>query len=127
MWLSGFLFKIILSNTLAYNLDITNTIVFTTPQRLEGRRNSYFGYATALYTSNKNASAVFIGAPRANISDLQSVLEPGTVYVCLLDKMCKEWIVDKSTNNVQQNRNNSWIGAVVLTEKNRINSNILVG
>ncbi|XP_046822776.1 integrin alpha-8-like isoform X2 [Vespa crabro] len=126
MWLCGILFKIFLSNTLAYNLDITNAIVFTTPQSLEGRRNSYFGYATALYTSSKNVSAVLIGVPRANISDLQSVLEPGTVYVCLLDKMCKEWIVDNSKDKVYQNRNNSWIGGVVLTENNRINSNILV-
>ncbi|XP_047355719.1 integrin alpha-8-like isoform X2 [Vespa velutina] len=126
MWLCGFLFKIFLSNTLAYNLDITNAIVFNTPQSLEGRRNSYFGYATALYTSSKNVSAVLIGVPRANISDLQSVLEPGTVYVCLLDKMCKEWIVDNSKDKVHQNRNNSWIGGVVLTENNKINSNILV-
>ncbi|XP_035732540.1 integrin alpha-8-like isoform X2 [Vespa mandarinia] len=126
MWLCGFLFKIFLSNTLAYNLDITNAIVFTTPQSLEGRRNSYFGYATALYTSSKNVSAVLIGVPRANISDLQSVLEPGTVYVCLLDKMCKEWIIDNSEDKIYQNRNNSWIGGVVLTENNRINSNILV-
>ncbi|KAL2744661.1 integrin alpha-8-like isoform X1 [Vespula maculifrons] len=126
MWLCGFVLKIFLSNTLAYNLDITNAIVFTTPQNLEGRRNSYFGYATALYTSSKNVSAVLIGAPRANISKIQSVLEPGTIYMCLLNNVCKEWIVDKSKDEIHQNRNNSWIGAVVLSENNRINSKILV-
>ncbi|XP_014607797.1 PREDICTED: integrin alpha-8-like [Polistes canadensis] len=126
MLLCGFLFKIFLSNTLAYNLDITNVIKFVIPQKLKDTRSSYFGYSTALYNNGKNVSGVLIGAPRANTSDLPSILEPGTVYMCLFNNVCKEWVVDKSENEFYENRNNSWIGAVVMTGNNGINSKVLV-
>ncbi|KAK2575747.1 hypothetical protein KPH14_003637 [Odynerus spinipes] len=133
MWLFGLALKLFLSNTLAYNLDITNAIIFALPQRLPNGRNSYFGYATALYTSSTNVSAVLIGAPRANTSYHRSVLEPGTVYVCLLNNECKEWNLDKSENEhynpdnpyIRQIRNNSWTGAVIVTQ-NRPDPRIMV-
>ncbi|XP_015183768.1 PREDICTED: integrin alpha-PS4-like isoform X2 [Polistes dominula] len=125
--LCGFLLKIFLTNTLAYNLDITNANVFVIPQKLQDRqRNSYFGYSTTLYNNGQNISGVLIGAPRANSSYLQSVLEPGTVYMCLLNNVCKEWVVDKSKNTINTNRNNSWTGAIVMTENNGIHSKVLV-
>ncbi|KAI4497467.1 hypothetical protein M0802_007478 [Mischocyttarus mexicanus] len=126
MWLCGFFFTIFLSNTLAYNLNIINATVFTIPPKSKGSRSSYFGYSTALYNIGKDVSGVLIGAPRANTSNLQFILEPGTTYMCLLNNVCKEWIVDKSKDTTTENRNNSWIGAVVMTENNGINSKVLV-
>lgn len=135
IWFCVLVFKLS-TITLAYNLDTDNAIVFNIPQKLQSRQNSYFGYATALYTRGKNDSVVLIGAPRANASYSQSVLEPGTVYSCSIQKhRCEEWIIDESANGrckdsatnyyFNQIRNNSWFGAVIETE-NKTDSSILV-
>ncbi|XP_034041892.1 integrin alpha-V isoform X2 [Thalassophryne amazonica] len=57
----------------AFNLDVDKPSVFSGPQR------SYFGFSVDFF---KLESAVLIGAPRANLSSSDSVVERGAVYSC---------------------------------------------
>ncbi|XP_017793585.1 PREDICTED: integrin alpha-8-like [Habropoda laboriosa] len=131
IWFSGFIFVILKYSTLAYNLDVDNAKVFSVPIILNNQRGSYFGYSVALYTSGEN-SILLVGAPRANTSAVQGVIEPGTVYQCPVNDTCKEWIIDKTGNgwykqysDIYQIKDNAWIGATIALE-NKTNPRIVI-
>ncbi|XP_015431891.1 PREDICTED: integrin alpha-5-like, partial [Dufourea novaeangliae] len=106
-----------------YNLDVHSVQIrnaFSTPYSKQ--RGSYFGYSIAFYV-NGNDSILLVGAPRANVSTLQGVIEPGTVYQCPLNNACKEWHIDETGNGQhkhiyreKQSKDNAWIGATIAVE-----------
>lgn len=118
-------------NVLAYNLDVDNVKVFNVPATINYQRGSYFGYSVALYTNGED-SVILVGAPRANTSSLQGVIEPGTVYQCPINDTCKEWCIDKTRNGwhkrhptINQIKDRAWIGATIAME-NKTNPRIVV-
>ncbi|XP_017761213.1 PREDICTED: integrin alpha-5-like [Eufriesea mexicana] len=127
-----FVLIILKYDVLAYNLDVDNAKVFNVPKVLNSQRGSYFGFSVALYTDEVD-SILLVGAPRANTSLIQNVIEPGTVYQCRINKRCKEWIIDKSGNGnkheqcstINQIKDNAWIGATIAIE-NKTNPRIVV-
>ena len=75
---------------------------------------------------------LLVGAPRANTSIVENVIEPGTVFQCPINKTCKEWIIDRRRNDkykqypmINQIKDNAWIGATIAVE-NKINTKIVV-
>ncbi|OAD54548.1 Integrin alpha-5 [Eufriesea mexicana] len=131
IWFSSFVLIILKYDVLAYNLDVDNAKVFNVPKVLNSQRGSYFGFSVALYTDEVD-SILLVGAPRANTSLIQNVIEPGTVYQCRINKRCKEWIIDKSGNGnkheqcstINQIKDNAWIGATIAIE-NKTNPRIV--
>uniref|UniRef100_A0A0C9RXW8 ITGA8_5 protein n=1 Tax=Fopius arisanus TaxID=64838 RepID=A0A0C9RXW8_9HYME len=106
----------------AFNLDKKNSIVFSDPNAGYYRKGSYFGYAVAIYESNSDP-LVIVGAPRANVSRLLGIREPGAVYWCRLSGQCREWPIDNSRNGelhgiqgINQMIDESWIGATISVE-----------
>ncbi|XP_015120226.1 integrin alpha-8 [Diachasma alloeum] len=106
----------------AYNLDTKSAVVFSDPNAGFYRKGSYFGYAVALYASTSDP-LVIVGAPRANVSRLLGIREPGAVYYCRLSGHCKEWPLDNSRNGglhgiegIDQMIDESWIGATISVE-----------
>ncbi|CAL1684033.1 unnamed protein product [Lasius platythorax] len=109
-------------NPFAYNIDALNAKVYDDPTRVSGERSSYFGFSVALYTSAEE-SLLLVGAPRANSSELPFVIEPGTVFKCPMNGVCREWMVDKTGNGlhprerlINQIKDNAWIGATIAVE-----------
>ncbi|XP_034941351.1 integrin alpha-4-like [Chelonus insularis] len=106
----------------AYNLNINEAIVFSDPYK-RTVRGSYFGWSVALYHGPRFSNpSVLVGAPRADIKNI-AVNEPGSVFKCILDGSCKEWIVDNTNNNStgfltygSQIRDHSWLGANIAVE-----------
>lgn len=121
--LSSFTYVILRHSVLAYNLDVNNVKVFDVPTTLNHKRGSYFGYSVALYASGED-SVLLVGAPRANSSTIESVIEPGAVYQCPTNGTCKEWIIDDTGNHwklqsyeaIYQIKDNAWIGATIAIE-----------
>ncbi|KMQ91516.1 integrin alpha-ps4 [Lasius niger] len=109
-------------NPFAYNIDALNAKVYDDPTRVSGERSSYFGFSVALYTSAEE-SLLLVGAPRANSSELPFVIEPGTVFKCPMNGVCREWMIDKTGNGlhprerlINQIKDNAWIGATIAVE-----------
>lgn len=100
----------------AFNIDWRGARVFDDPMRVPGARGSYFGYSVALY-ADANSSLLLVGAPRANSSELPHVREPGVVYACRMNGMCKEWTIDRSRNDpYKEIKNDAWIGATIAVQ-----------
>lgn len=130
----SFVLTIVRHNPLAYNINFLNAEVFRDPSRASSsERRSYFGFSVALY-ANAKESLVLVGAPRANSSALPLVTEPGTVFKCAPNNTCKEWVIDKTGNgrysydklNVNQIKDNAWIGATIVAGKNKEAARIVV-
>lgn len=128
----SFVLIILKYNIVAYNFDVDNAKVFNVPKISNSQRGSYFGFSVALYTDEVD-SVLLVGAPRANTSTIQNVIEPGTVYQCPINQTCKEWIIDKNGNSnkheqcstINQIKDNAWIGATIAIE-NKTNPRIVV-
>lgn len=109
-----------------YNFDAKNVKIFGDPMNYRSSRESYFGFSTALYKSfsdDFSGASILVGAPRANVSYIPSVLEPGTVYKCQISGNCSEWNLDPTANghisrnvNINQIKDNAWIGATIGVE-----------
>ncbi|XP_063977840.1 integrin alpha-8-like isoform X2 [Diachasmimorpha longicaudata] len=115
----------------AYNLDTKRAVVFSDPNEKFNSRESYFGFSVALY-ANPSDPVVIVGAPRANVSRLLGIREPGAVYYCRLSGYCKEWPLDNSRNGglhniegINQMLDESWIGATVSVE-NKLQPRVVV-
>lgn len=110
-------------NPAAYNINPHNAQVFSDPVPASPhRRGSYFGYSVALYAA-ADGPLLLVGAPRANYTTPSNVNEPGTVFKCTMNGVCKEWVVDGSANGlfpkdrrINQVKNNAWIGANIVVE-----------
>nr|XP_033205662.1 integrin alpha-4-like [Bombus vancouverensis nearcticus] len=130
IWFYSFTFIILQYSILAYNLDIDNAKIFNIPKNFSYQRGSYFGFSVALYTDGLD-SVLLVGAPRANTSIIQNVIEPGTIFQCPINETCKEWIIDRSGNykeeysTINQIEDNAWIGATIAIE-NKTNPTIVV-
>ena len=125
-------------NSLAYNIDLENAHIFTDPKgETINERKSYFGFSVALYTDSNawEKSLILVGAPRANVSRVKTVIEPGSVFKCPVfsSEPCKEWILDltedgdiKFRNRItSQLRDNAWNGANIAI-KNGTNPTVVV-
>lgn len=114
-------------NPSAYNIDPRSVRIFSDPVAASPlRRGSYFGFSVALY-AGAGGPLVLVGAPRANSTTLRSVKEPGTVFQCAMNGVCKEWLVDKSVNGlfprdkrINQVKDNAWIGATIAVENKTV-------
>lgn len=114
------------SRIIAYNLNMKEKIVFSDPNRGIFGRESYFGYSVALFSSDSDP-VVLVGAPRANVSRLMGISEPGTVFHCHLNGNCTEWILDWAKNgkvrqmkDVRQRLDDAGIGATIFVENSTI-------
>ncbi|XP_063977338.1 uncharacterized protein LOC135162618 [Diachasmimorpha longicaudata] len=123
-WFFALIFVIFWGKSWGYNIDIKGTVVFSDPGRGNDNRKSYFGYAVALYPSSSDP-VVLVGAPRANVSRLGRIQEPGAVYHCHFDGTCKEWVLSEARNgrvkgltDVNQRLDGAWIGAAISVENN---------
>jgi len=94
-------------------------------------RGSYFGFSVALYVG-VNESLLLVGAPRANSSELPYVMEPGTVFKCAMNGVCKEWVMDTTGNGphprerfINQIKDNAWIGATIAVQ-NKTEARVMV-
>ncbi|KAL0127515.1 hypothetical protein PUN28_003059 [Cardiocondyla obscurior] len=117
-----FVLAILQHNSSAYNINLLNAKVFKDPMHVLGERASYFGFSVALYVGT-DKYLLLIGAPRANSSELPFVTEPGTVFKCTMNGVCKEWVMDKTGNGphprerlINQIKNNAWIGATIAVQ-----------
>ncbi|KAL6264540.1 hypothetical protein P5V15_004645 [Pogonomyrmex californicus] len=113
---------IVTHNSLAYNINLLNAKIFKDPVHRSNGRGSYFGFSVALYAGAKE-SLLLVGAPRANSSELPFVTEPGTVFKCTMNGMCREWVIDRTGNGphpreklINQIKNNAWIGATIAVQ-----------
>ncbi|XP_076645914.1 integrin alpha-8 isoform X2 [Halictus rubicundus] len=100
---------------LPYNLDVDNAKIFDIPKNLYHERASYFGFSVAFYKKGKD-SILLVGAPRANASATQNVIEPGCMYQCPIRGTCTEWNISKQHKRFHKFRefqNNMWIGATI--------------
>ncbi|XP_011872800.1 PREDICTED: integrin alpha pat-2-like [Vollenhovia emeryi] len=121
-----FVLAILQRNPSAYNINSLDAEVFRDPMRVPGERGSYFGFSVALYVG-ANESLLLVGAPRANSSELPYVTEPGTVFKCAMNGVCKEWVMDKTGNGprprerfVNQIKDNAWIGATIAVQNKTV-------
>lgn len=114
-----FILTILQYNSSAYNIDSRGAKIFSDPARVLGTHSSYFGFSVALY-AGEESSMLLVGAPRANSNELKNVKEPGVVYACKMDGVCKEWVIDKSGNGlhkfVNQIKDGAWIGATIAVQ-----------
>ena len=135
-----FLFLILMCivSSLAYNIDVKNAQIFTDPKEATvNERKSYFGFSVALYVdlNNWENSLILVGAPRANITLVKTVTEPGSVFKCLIGSggSCKEWILDPTedgdikfrSRTTSQLRDNAWTGSTIAI-KNGTNPTVVV-
>lgn len=109
-------------NPSAYNINSLNAEIFRNPARVPGERGSYFGFSVALYVG-ANESLLLVGAPRANSGALPFVTEPGSVFKCTMNGVCKEWVIDQTGNGphprarlINQIKDNAWIGATIAVQ-----------
>jgi len=109
-------------NSSAYNINSLNAKIFRDSVHVSHERGNYFGFSVALYVG-ANESLLLVGAPRANSSGLPSVIEPGTVFKCAMNGVCKEWMIDKTGNGphprkrlINQIKDNAWIGATIAVQ-----------
>lgn len=109
-------------NPSAYNINSHNAEIFGKPVHVPGGRATYFGFSVALYVG-ANESSLLVGAPRANSNALPFVTEPGTVFKCSMNGICKEWVIDKTENGphprnrlINQIKDNAWIGATIAVQ-----------
>ncbi|KAK0097117.1 hypothetical protein PV326_003224 [Microctonus aethiopoides] len=110
----------LLSVIQAYNLNIDKAKIFSHPHKYSHNRGSYFGFTVALYNSpNYKDQSVLVGAPRANTTQTL-VIEPGTVYKCMLNSNCNEWQLDNTFAEKYDSgtviRDHSWLGASMSVE-----------
>lgn len=110
----------LLSVIQAYNLNIDKAKIFSHPHKYSYHRGSYFGFTVALYNSpNYKDQSVLVGAPRANTTQTL-VIEPGTVYKCMLNSNCNEWQLDNTFAETYDSgtviRDHSWLGASMSVE-----------
>ncbi|XP_024893200.1 integrin alpha-9-like [Temnothorax curvispinosus] len=129
-----FVLAILQHNPLAYNINSLDAEIFRDPMHESGARESYFGFSVALYVG-ANETLLLVGAPRANSSALPNVMEPGTVFKCAMNGVCKEWVVDKTGNGrvsshppekfVNQIKDNAWIGATIAVQ-NKTEARVVV-
>ncbi|XP_031833769.2 integrin alpha-8 isoform X1 [Nomia melanderi] len=125
--ISFFILVMLKYTVLTYNLDVNNVKIFNIPKSSNHKRGSYFGFSTAFYTQGKD-SVLLVGAPRANVSAMQNVYEPGTVYHCPINGVCTEWNIDipeTFDGNIKQIKNSMWNGATIAVE-NKIDPKIVV-
>lgn len=123
IWTFVLVLTILQCNPSAYNINPRNLQIFSDPMATSpSRRGSYFGFSVALY-AGAGGPLVLVGAPRANSTALQDVKEPGTVFKCLINGVCEEWLIDKSVNGlfprdkrINQVKDNAWIGANIAVE-----------
>lgn len=112
---------LLLTSARAYNLDVRSARIFKDPSSAASTsRGSYFGFSVALWSSGNEAPVLLVGAPRAN-STIVGAHEPGAVYLCLLDRGCTEWTIDRRPDEpipglVGQKRDNAWLGATLLVD-----------
>ncbi|XP_076235049.1 integrin alpha-5 [Calliopsis andreniformis] len=126
----NFVLLILRHDVLTYNLDVDNVKVFSIP-KTSNYKGNYFGFSVALYTNGED-SILLVGAPRANSSATEHIIEPGTVYQCPINGTCKEWIIDdiESTRNTQKPsinevRDHAWIGATIAIE-NKTDAKVVI-
>ncbi|KAG5330741.1 ITA9 protein, partial [Acromyrmex charruanus] len=122
----------------AYNIDTNYPILYpnsanNADQYLYTKfEHSYFGYTVLLHHDlQKNISWLFIGAPRGNYTQKQSIFrllnEPGVVYRCSLPGSCveikptfmkdEEVYVDQLKRHVYVKKEHSWFGGAMSIEK----------
>lgn len=130
-YFSIFLFISFKYNISIYNLDVNNAKLFNIPKTSKHQGGSCFGFSVALYTNDED-SVLLVGAPTANSSAIQRVIEPGAVFQCSINNACKEWIIDDTESDwcggehvINQNKNNAWIGATIAVE-NRTDPKVVV-
>lgn len=129
-WALIFVLTIVRYNPSAYNIDLRSAKVFRDSASVSSERRSYFGFSVALYVG-VNESLLLVGAPRANSSKLQFVMEPGTVFQCKINGTCTEWLIDKTENGlrpymkINQIKDNAWIGATIAVQ-NKTEARIMV-
>lgn len=108
----------------AYNINLRDARIFHDPAhaRTSGARGNYFGFSVALY-AGANESLLLVGAPRANSSELPSVMEPGAVFKCWTNGTCGKWPIDETGSRPQfynaktsQIKDHAWIGATIAVE-----------
>ena len=119
-----FVLAILQHNSSAYNINTLNAQIFRNPVHVPTGRGSYFGFSVAFYVG-ADKSLLLVGAPRANSSGLPFVTEPGTVFKCAMNGVCKEWVMDKTGNGphprerlINQIKDNAWIGATIAVQNN---------
>lgn len=119
-----FILAILQHNPSAYNINSLSAEIFRDPVHVSAGRGSYFGFSVALYVS-ADEFLLLVGAPRANSSELPFVTEPGTVFKCAMNGVCKEWVMDKTGNGphprerlINQIKDNAWIGATIAVQNN---------
>ncbi|XP_012523377.1 integrin alpha-PS4 [Monomorium pharaonis] len=111
-------------NPSAYNINTFSAKIFRNPMHVSTGRRNYFGFSVALYVGTSE-SLLLVGAPRANSSGLPFVTEPGTVFKCSMNGVCKEWVIDRTGNGphprerlINQIKDNAWIGATIAVQNN---------
>lgn len=122
----------------AYNVDVDNAKIFHYPKdNNENVRKNYFGFSVALYVDENflENSLILVGAPRANVSQIKTVIEPGSIFKCSIqsNESCKEWILDSTEDGdikfrsltAVQLRDNAWTGATIAV-KSGINPTVVV-
>lgn len=132
------LISLLNNNLWAYNIDVDNVQIFHKPKKSdENERKNYFGFSVALYVDENllENSLILVGAPRANVSQIKTVIEPGSVFRCpiQLNDECKEWILDPTEDGdikfksltATQLRDNAWTGATIAI-KSGINPTVVV-
>ncbi|XP_078038533.1 integrin alpha-8 [Augochlora pura] len=111
----------------SYNLDVDVTKIFNIPKSFD-KRASYFGFSVAFYESGIN-SILLIGAPRANLSVKQDLIEPGCVYTCpIRHSKCTQWDITNHytrKNGLYESIDAAWMGATIAVEK-KIDPRIVV-
>lgn len=118
-------------NPSAYNINPLDVEIFRDPRHVSSERASYFGFSVALYVG-ADESLLLVGAPRANSSELPYVMEPGTVFKCVMNGVCREWVMDKTGNGphprerlINQIKDNAWIGATIAVQ-NKTEARVMV-
>ncbi|XP_075886589.1 integrin alpha-V isoform X1 [Nelusetta ayraudi] len=107
----------------AFNLDVERPAVFSGPE------GSYFGFSVDFFkTQNNLKSDVLIGAPRANTSSPEEVLERGAVYSCpwRSSSACQQVDFDSSAERTNKDgvqmefKSKQWFGASVRSDGEHI-------
>ncbi|XP_069791967.1 integrin alpha-4 isoform X2 [Narcine bancroftii] len=95
-----------------YNLDWESSLQF------QGREGTLFGYSVILH-SHKDGKWIVVGAPKANFSLDDTVVNPGSIYKCRINqnpnRTCEEIIWRKNEEkkcgpDCEEGRDNQWLG-----------------
>nr|XP_015214473.1 PREDICTED: integrin alpha-4 [Lepisosteus oculatus] len=103
-------FFYLVSKAECYNLDIENHVIFNGP------KGSLFGYSVLLH-SHENQNWLLVGAPIANSSSNQAIVNPGAIFKCNINDInhCEQLPVGIEEDNscgrhCLAEKDNQWLG-----------------